>query len=734
MFIYALTIFLSAFLLFQVQPLIAKFILPWFGGSAAVWSAALLFFQLLLLAGYFYAHCLIRYLKPKKQLTVHFTLLALSLLTLPIIPRAYWKPDGFGEPTFKILLLLAATIGLPYMLLSASSPLLQAWYVRKRHGAIPYRLFALSNFGSFLALLSYPFLIEPRLALSTQAYGWSGGFALFAVVCGLAGWSSKDGVDAPEAAAEETGEKPSMQTKVFWVALSACASSLLLATTSHLTQNVAPIPLLWVVPLSIYLLSFILCFESGRLYQRWVFMPLLVGSLWLFARGVTQFEDNEDVIKKLIPALCGALFVCCMVCHGELARRKPSPKYLTQFYLMVSVGGAIGGLFVALAAPHFFKSYLEMPIAVGVCALLAAFSLWEDTSGVGMAVCGLAAALGLWNYNIKGLPDNNTGMAMHMALCVILAFAVGYLCRGVQVRQALLLAATAAFAGYLGKQEVTNDGYYTTAERNFYGLLRVRDDPPMDNYPGERVLVHGTINHGTEIKAPNAGRIATSYFGVGSGISRAIRAKYDKGPIRIGILGLGAGVTATLARAGDTLHYYEINPLVPQLDQKYFSFFASCPADKSISLGDGRLVLDRIPSEQLDFLAMDAFSSDSVPIHLLTREAYQIYLRHLKPDGVLAVNISNRYLDLEPVVSQAAKEIGWTGVTVTDDGTLETYYTASTWMILSPKPEFFMHQNFQDPEVAPMASRNGIKPWTDDYSNIAQITNNLPDWLKAVLP
>jgi hypothetical protein len=620
------------------------------------------------------------------------------------------------------------------MLLSATSPLLQAWYVRTHHGAIPYRLFALSNFGSFLALLSYPFFIEPRLALSHQAYIWSAGFALFALICAVAGWKSREGADPATSPETDAGEKPSTQTKVFWVALSACASTLLLATTSHLTQNVAPIPLLWVVPLSIYLLSFILCFEGGRLYQRWIFMPLLVGSLWLFARGVNQFEDNEDVIKILIPGLCGALFVCCMVCHGELARRKPSPRYLTQFYLMVSVGGAIGGLFVAFAAPHLFKSYLEMPIAVGACALLAAFALWEDRSSVGAVVVGLAAAVALWNINIPALPDSKLGISSHVALCVVLAIAVGYLSRGLVVRQALLLVGTAAFAGYLGRQEVSLEHYYTKAVRNFYGLLRVRDDPPNDTYPGERVLVHGTINHGTEIKAEGSGRIPTSYFGVGSGISRAIRAKYDKGHIRIGILGLGAGVTATLAREGDTLHYYEINPLVPVIATTDFTFFPSCPADKQINMGDGRLVLERLPSEQLDFLAMDAFSSDSVPLHLLTREAYQIYLRHLKPDGVLAVNISNRYLDLEPVVTQAAKEIGWTGVTVTDDGSLETYYTSSTWMILSPKPEFFKHQNFQDNEVAPMQARAGIHPWTDDYSNIAQITNALPEWLKAVLP
>jgi hypothetical protein len=293
--------------------------------------------------------------------------------------------------------------------------------------------------------------------LSTQAWGWSAGFVLFALICAAAGWKSKEGSAAVETVTADAGEKPTAQAMIFWVALSACASSLLLATTSHLTQNVAPIPLLWVVPLSIYLLSFILCFESGRLYQRWVFMPLLIGSLWLFARGVNQFEDNADVIKILIPGLCGALFVCCMVCHGELARRKPSAKYLTQFYLMVSVGGAIGGLFVALLAPHVFHSYMEMPIAVGVCALLAAFALWEDTSGVGMAVCGLAAALALWNMNISKLPDGNLGISIHVALCVTLALAVGYLAKGMLLRHALLLAATAAFAGYLGRQEVNNE-------------------------------------------------------------------------------------------------------------------------------------------------------------------------------------------------------------------------------------------------------------------------------------
>ncbi|MBV8845610.1 MAG: fused MFS/spermidine synthase [Bryobacterales bacterium] len=687
--IYAVTIFLSAFLLFQVQPLIAKFILPWFGGSAAVWSATLLFFQLVLLGGYFYAHLLIRYFSPKRQLQVHGPLLALSLITLPIIPSAYWKPSASGDPTLNILLLLGATVGLPYMLLSSTSPLLQAWYLRAKKGAIPYRLFALSNFGSMLALLSYPLLIEPRLTLGTQARSWSAGYALFALVCAFAGWrsaSSISGAEVREPNDTAAGTPPSAASMVFWVALGACASVLLLSTTTLLTQNVAPIPLLWVVPLSIYLLSFIFCFE-GHVYQRFIFLPLLIAALALYPYAMYKSENNED-IGKMIAALCAALFVCCMVCHGELALRKPHPRYLTQFYLMVSIGGAAGGFFVAFLAPHVFPTYMELPIAVGGCALLAAFALWNDDAGGP---------------------------------------------RPIWVRYSMLIL-VAGFLVYLGRNERADQKYYILNARNFYGVLHVRDDPPTDNTPAVRVLVHGTINHGTQLLVPNGGRIPTSYFGRGTGIARAIAAKGDHGPIRIGILGLGAGVTASLARAGDTLHYYEINPLVPQIDSKMFEFFRACPADKHIFLGDGRLVLERLPSEQLDFLAMDAFTSDSVPIHLLTREAYQIYVRHLKPDGVLAINISNRYMDLEPVVTKGAQDIGWSGVTVYDDASLEPFYTSSTWMVLSPKREFFNHQYFQDPSVEPMKATPGFRAWTDDYSNIVKISISLPPWLKSILP
>lgn len=672
MLVYAASIFLSAFLLFQVQPLIAKFILPWFGGSAAVWSAALLFFQLILLAGYLYAHCLIRYLKAKQQFWTHATLLTLSLATLPIVPSATWKPSGADDPTLRILLLLGATVGLPYGLLSATSPLLQAWYLRTHTGAIPYRLFALSNLGSMLALLSYPFIIEPRIALSKQAILWSFAYTAFAAACIFAAWRASRPQPSPD---RQEGDSPiappTPAQQLLWTALAACASILLLAVTSHLTQNIAPIPLLWIAPLSLYLLSFILCFESDRIYNRAIFLPLLLGALYLLTKGDRSLEHNADV-TTLIPALCGALFVCCMVCHGELARRRPAPQYLTQFYLTVSIGGAIGGLFVALAAPRLFNSYVELPVGMALCAALVTCVLWVD-------------------------------------------FPMAWLRTATSI-------ATFAFAAYLIMDQTIESRAYTLSARNFYGVLRVRDDPQWKKLPPQRLLIHGTINHGAELKVPGGDRIATSYFGTGSGINRAITVLGEKGPIRIGVIGLGAGVTATLARQGDTLHYYEINPLVADFAQSDFGFWNACPANKHLYLGDGRLLLERMPAEHLDFLAVDAFSSDAIPMHLLTAEAWQTLVRHLNPNAILAFNITNRYLDLAPVVAEAAAANGFTGIVVDDAGEEQDYYSASAWILLSRDPATFEHRNLQDKfAVTKLKRKPGFRGWTDDYSNIIQI-------------
>jgi hypothetical protein len=466
---------------------------------------------------------------------------------------------------------------------------------------------------------------------------------------------------------------------VLWIGLAACASVLLLAVTSHLTQNVAPIPLLWVVPLSLYLLSFILCFESDRLYPRWLFLPLFAIALGVFTWGITLYEGNV-AIRKLIPALCGALFICCMVCHGELSRRRPHPRYLTQFYLMISVGGAIGGLFVAFASPRLFDDYLELPIAMVGCAVLVTCVLWNRA---------------------PGLP------------------------RPVWMRGALALV-TLGFAGYLGYTAVKADRRYVRSVRNFYGVMHVRDDEAdSTGVPAERVLVHGTIDHGTQLKDDHKGRVTTSYFGRTSGINRAIRTlRETRGALRLGVLGLGAGVTATLANQGDTLHYYEINSLVLDVANHQFGFLRGCPAQPQVFMGDARLLLESMPSENLDFLAMDAFSSDAVPLHLLTREAYQVYLKHLKPDGILAVHISNRYLDLKPVVAQSMADIGWHGRVVEDDGVEEPFYTGTTWVILSPDDKFFEAKNFESDGssmILPLVPKPGFRAWTDDFSNILTI-------------
>jgi len=671
--LYAATIFLSAFLLFQVQPLIAKVILPWFGGSAAVWSAALLFFQVVLLGGYAYAHSAIRYLTGRAQMVVHVVLLAGSCALLPILPSPAWKPSGAGDPTWRILALLAATIGLPYFLLSATSPLLQAWFVRRSGSAMPYRLFALSNFGSLLGLLSFPFLVEPQLTSRQQAYTWSGAYVLFALLCASAAWvSRRDSAAASpaEAAGAAPVERPTVGQLLLWVALAACASTLLVAVTSHLTQNVAPIPLLWVVPLALYLATFILAFESDRAYRRWIFPPLLAPMLGLMA--YLMYEDSGNApIKWIIPAFAVGLFICCMVCHGELARRKPAARYLTLFYLMVSLGGALGGLFVALVAPRVFHSYLELP--------------------VGLVACAVLAAIVLWNVEIPNL--------------------------GARVLRVALVGVAGVLAVSLAWQEYLNAEGHRLMARNFYGVLRVLDNADA----AERVLFHGTIKHGSQFLDAARRYRPTTYYGPNSGIGRALRALQAQGPIRVGIVGLGAGVLSTYGRAGDVYRIYEINPLVEQIAQTEFTLYAHSPADKRILLGDGRLVLERQESQQFDLLIADAFSGDAPPVHLLTREALALYFRHLTPDGVLVLNITNRYLDLVPVTARGAQNFGKQAMVVDDPGDAANHLSPSTFVLLTSDPALFKSPSFATADITQAAAPPRFRTWTDAYSNAFQL-------------
>src|ERR1022692_4606516 len=528
MFFYALTISLSAFLLFEVQPVIAKMILPWFGGSSAVWSTCMLFFQLVLVLGYIYAHWLHK-LAPRNQAIVHISLLAVSLAALPIFPSPAWKHSAIGQPSLAILALLAVTVGLPYFVLSSTSPLLQAWYARTHHSGLPYRLFALSNLCSMLALLSYPFLIEPNLSSRTQGLAWSVGFVGFALLCALTAWrtSADTTLAVGEATNEETGVDlaPSWTTGLLWLGLAAAASVLLLAVTTHLTQDVAAIPFLWILPLAVYLLSFIICFESPGAYHRAIFLPLLLAAFAFFAYRLWPYHGAMQM-RVAIAGCAAALFVCCMVCHGELVRLKPDPRYLTGFYVTVALGGACGGLFVGLLAPNLFHAFDEFPIGLALCAVLVFRVLAPDLRRFGVA-------RQRWG----------TG-ALAVVLCCYLAVLV-----------------------HLMREMV---GGYLLVERNFYGQLKVQDDGDPAGEFSSRTLVHGTINHGSQFFNEVYRHEPVTYFCPQSGIGRAMRAQQGA-PRRIGILGLGCGTLAAYGRPGDLIRIYEINPLVLEIAKRDFT-------------------------------------------------------------------------------------------------------------------------------------------------------------------
>lgn len=447
---YSIIIFLSAFLLFQIQPMIAKIILPWFGGSAAVWITCMVFFQVLLLGGYIYAHLLINRLNPKNQTVIHAGLLLISLFFLPITPKTSWKPVGGEQPILLILGLLSTSVGLPYFLLSSTSPLIQAWYAKSKKSGLPYRLFALSNLASLLGLLAYPFLIEPHITLRHQAIGWSLFYAVFAIICLLISLgnikikeeTSKDPIEK-KVTLNNKSEAPSWIEQGLWLFLSASASILLLSVTNHLTQNIASIPFLWVLPLSLYLLTFIICFERSGWYRPKIYFWLLIIAIGLMSYGLVYWGAGKS-LKIVIPVYCVGLFICCMFCHGELANRKPSPRYLTSFYLQLSLGGAIGGIIVGLLAPNIFSGYFELISGLFICAVL-------------MLILNFRKSL------------------LNKALCLLLV--IGVLIAGIKYIYDFI-------------------GYSLITVRNFYGTLRVREYR-KETEDEHRTLIHGAINHGS---------------------------------------------------------------------------------------------------------------------------------------------------------------------------------------------------------------------------------------------
>jgi len=723
---YAATIFFSAFLLFQVQPLISKFILPWFGGSPAVWTAAMLFFQLVLFGGYLYAHLTSTYLSARHQFFLHAALLLIATvvtLVTYISPGESLKPRGDADesPLQLILILLGATVGLPYFVLSSTGPLLQKWFSDAFEGASPYRLFALSNLGSLLALLTYPFFFEVYWDSREQAVWWSYAFAFFAACCAFCAWWTYQARLAQAAQPSKTRTTgmaasdvpPSAWRWAAWIFLPALASMMFLAVTNEVCQNIATVPLLWIIPLSLYLLSFIIAFDHPRWYSRPVYAVAAVVVLLYLANFIDFSYMLEDAIDFAL-GLEGddrmslrhnkiwefgvyftGLFLVCMICHCELAGLKPSPKYLTAFFLTMSLGGALGGIFVNLVAPYVFTTFFEFPLGL-------------------VAATAIAALLVVAFFRKAGLHEA-VGAAVVLAIEGVLL--VGYW----QI-------------GFDFSQDPSADSLTVHRARNFYGLVSV--DHNDRNEPGKSFYTFrsGHIVHGRQWADPSLRhetRIA--YWGPGTGCRRAVEYKVDsydgqRGPetenhCRIGIVGLGIGTIAGMAKEGDYVRMYEINPEVIEIAQgEHFTFLRDCKAKQDIVLGDARLQLERElreGSNQFDVLCLDAFSGDAVPMHLLTTEAFEIYKQHMKPDGIIVANITNTYIDLYPVITRLAQEHGYQHTRIfrpkdPDALIFRTYFTLVT------NDEEFLRKN--PPEIADLPAEfskpREVPLWTDRYHSL----------------
>jgi hypothetical protein len=683
--VYALTIFLSAFLLFQVQLILGKFVLPRFGGSPSVWSTSLLIFQFLLLAGYGYAAFLTQRFAPRSQGRIHLGLLTVSVLAVaaaalewhsPILPLGTAAPSADGSPVLQIAVLLLTAVGLPCLLLSSSSPLLQKWFSDQNAGASPYRLYALSNLGSMLGLLSYPFAIEMILRLSAQAWLWAVFYLAFLANSALCVWSQqKHARLAPLALpARRTKNKTGLRLRLVWLTYSACGSVMLLATTNLICQEVAVIPLLWVLPLSLYLLSFIICFDHARWYRREIFHPLYLTLALLSLGTLPVFPDMT--IGWPLAIFCATLFAVCMVCHGELARLKPEPQQLTGFYLMISAGGVLGSAFVVLVAPHVFTRFWEFQIALIGCGVLLGILLVRD-------------------------PDS-----------WVRKFRFGWL---VLAGSALVFAIGAWFyTDQLRNREGEGD-FVVWRARNFFGMKTVvRLEPGL-------YLLHGRTLHGMQNADPALRDEPTSYYSRSSGIGLLLENHIRRvlgAPLRIGVIGMGAGTLAAYGRSGDSIKFYELDPDIVRLSQggsPLFTFVRDSPAPLQVATGDARILLQqeltRNERQNFDVLAVDAFSGDAVPVHLLTREALAIYLQHLRgPRSVIAFHVTNRSIDLRPVVAALAQEYHLASLEIHPP-------EVGDWILLSADSSVL-----EIPALAaaghPIELTRPPLLWTDDYSNL----------------
>jgi len=702
--LFAFAIFSSAFLIFLVQPMVGKYILPWFGGVPSVWMLCLCFYQSTLFAGYAYAHLLASRARPALQLTIHALLFAAALYVLPVLPGAEWKPVGGAPPSLHILAMLAANVALPFLLLAATAPLLQAWYAQVFPGRSPYGLYAVSNAGSLLALISYPFFFQPRWPLSFTSQVWSGAFAVCGFLVLACAWISGRSrhVQARTAtpAADSNPHVAGVEIAL-WIALPACAVVLLMGVTNELCLDVASIPFLWVVPLAIYLLTFILSFSARAFYRRGAFaVPAalaIAGVIALrFANGsAVATPTSAMAIEPLSGLYSVALFLNCMLLHGELYRLRPSPERLTLYYLCISGGGALGGIFVGIVAPRIFSDYFELPTG------------W---------------AIGWLLFAIACVRRPGTVLGTHRRRQVF----AGLIALSVAVLGILAVRSRGVFVGELVYQK-----------RSFFTVLRVierRSDNPRTDHMRFK---SGTTAHGAQLLNPELKDRPVLYFGPGTGIGLVMQSRSDA-PMRVGIIGLGAGSLAAYGRPGDVYRFYEIDPAVIQMarDSGLFTFLTDSRAQIEYVLGDGRLSLEteleRQGPQNFDLLVMDAFTSDAIPIHLITAEAFDLYLAHLKPGGLLAVNISNVNFDLRPLIFRQAEAHGLQAVAVSNGYVPRFLQFSAEWVILTADPsrlEQFprlvrktrrsmhtvpasLYLTFPDPKLV-----SGAPFWTDDFSD-----------------
>jgi spermidine synthase len=695
-FLYTAAIFLSSSLLFLVEPMAGKRLLPLLGGSSAVWITCLVFFQSALLLGYLCAHFIATRLPRLPQLLAYGALLVLSVVqaaaNLDPHPHA-----STTRPIFSVLWLLTTLIGLPFLTLSATNPLLQSWYSQAPSGGHdsltpPYHLFALSNFGSLLALLAYPLLVEPNFSLRTQTLAWSMAFLVFVIVCGVIMASRRNvpvvgereqsqaaalGAIAPDVPQINVATLPSVIPEAapspgdrgLWLLAAAGGSLLLSAVTSHLSQNIAAIPLLWILPLTIYLLTFVLAFNGGRVYSRWLMVRLLAVALGGVAYLIAYTKMDVPIMIS-IPLFCLTLFIGAFFCHGELYLRRPAAAYLTQYYLLIAAGGALGSMFVGVLAPLIFNGSYEMAWGLVYTAALAAMLMWRQH----------------WGWRI-----------FWPAAAVVLMSVV-----------------------VLQHRADREDAI--TQVRSFYGTLRVTDEP-TDDGGRYRTLIHGTIQHGTQfMTTEELRRLPTTYYSRNSGVGLALDNCCKGRARRVADIGLGTGTLAAYGEPGDVFRFYEIDPRVEVIAKNIFTYLRESKAKIEIAHGDARLSMEAEPPENYDVIAVDAFSGDAIPVHLLTSEALKLYQRHLAPGGIIAFHISNHYLKLAPVVQEQADHAGLHAVMVSTEDDDDTGAYSSDWVLVTANEKFL-----ELPEIAKASEKiepkPGLRLWTDDYSSLLPILN-----------